>query len=78
MVKILPSINWPISNSENLEAIEAFFSERTSFRLSGFTSKKAVLIDFETRDWWFSPSSSWDLGIKPLNPLALGLISLKN
>jgi len=50
MVNISPSINCPISNSENLEAIAAFFSERTSFRLSGFTSKKAALIVFETRD----------------------------
>ncbi len=44
--------------SEKRAAIAARFSERTSLRVSGLTSRKAVLSVLPTRVSWFSPFSS--------------------
>ena len=50
MAKTSPSINCPNFRSANLETNSAFFSDKTSFRVSGFTSKNATFKVLLTKD----------------------------
>ena len=49
--KTSPSINWPNYKLVSLETNDAFFSDRTNFLDSGFTSRKATFSVLPTKDW---------------------------